>query len=137
MDIAKPEWEKSTFGEEIYETTNKFENTESFDDYNEPYGKWKSPLELDSVPFSRSADGKPIRWKLLTTTSKVRGGIPTKGSKEAIANPSIPLIVVNRENVKKKDNPKTPNRPKKRVKSRRISKRVRNKERKRKIQDGK
>merc|ERR1719273_325784 len=118
---------------ESIDKPNKFQNSQDIKDYNAPYGRWDTPLELDSVPFSRSSDGKPIRWKLLTTTSKVRGGTPTKGSKEAIANSAIPLVVVNRPNVDKTSSVNDPRNRKKHIKSRRISKRIKNRGRRRRI----
>ena len=135
LDIAKPEWERNPEKYESIDKPNKFQNSQDIKDHNAPYGRWDTPLELDSVPFSRSSDGKPIRWKLLTTTSTVKGGIPAKGSKEAIASPAIPFVVINRQSVEKENYSKIASNQKKHIKNRRISKRIRNKVRKRKIQD--
>ena len=134
LDIAKPEWEKRDEKTDIGTSTSiPFDETPSYDDYNEPYGKWDTPLKLNSVPFSRSTDGKPIRWKLITSTSNIRGGSNPQNSTEAIARPSVPLIVVRPKNSNRRRVWPTLD-ERKNTKSRRISKRMKYKgKRKRKF----
>jgi hypothetical protein len=122
LDIAKPEWEKQLTNDPV---SNIPDVPEPYGENNAPYGKWDTPLVLHSVPFSRASDGKSIRWKLLTSTAKSRGASPTPGSKEAIANPVIPLIVIKPDRTQ---NIKSTGNKRKHIKLRRRSKQVKNKE---------
>ena len=124
LDVAKPEWEEQERKDQNSPSLGSSEALESYHDHNTPYGKWNTPLELHSVPFSRSADGKPIRWKLIASTAKLKD-VTQKDSKKVMANSAVPLIVV-RPTASTQVNPVSEKR--KKTKSRRLSKRIKIKE---------
>ena len=104
LDVEKPGWEKFDSIESIIDSQNSKVASAHLEQHDKsPYGRWESTLKLDQVPFSRSTDGKPGRWTLLSSTKHVQRNVSgNNGTAEVYVTHTVPFVIVGGNSDKQK-----------------------------------